>query len=488
MTRSVADLRVWQRIHVRLTALYGVAVLVVLGVMAGVFYTLATRSELDGYRRRLLTTAVGLASAVDSRRLSDPAYAAELGKRFERVTAEDKDVASIYVLVRTPDPNTFRFAADLTVRGRPAVVGSDYDASNVAVVREALEGPAAEEEPVPDAYGETLAGMAPVRDEQGNAVAALGIDVQASRIERMRRRILTTTALVFAAAFGLLGLAALLAARLVRKPLTRVIAGTGAVARGELDTRVGLASNDEFGVLGDHFNRMAEGLEEREHIRDTFGRYVSEDVARKVLSDRAATALGGEEREVTVLFSDLQGYSTLAEHLSPPQVVEMLNAYLGAMNVLIAEEGGCIIEFLGDAILAVFNAPNDLEGHPERAVRCALRMRERLAGLNAEWEAQGLRDVWRRSGIEQIRARVGVHVGPVVAGNLGSRIRMKYAVIGDTVNVAARLEALNKQLQTDLLVSGDVLARLPEAMAALAHDGGEHHVKGRGQSVRVYSL
>ena len=140
-------------------------------------------------------------------------------------------------------------------------------------------------------------------------------------------------------------------------------------------TRLHMQRRDEFGVMGRHFDSMAEALQDREFVRETFGRYVSEDVAKLLLDQRIHTELAGEERVVTVLISDIRGYSTISERLPPVQVVDMLNRYLSAMNEVIDEHKGCVIEFLGDAILAVFGAPHYLPDHSERAVRCALSMR-----------------------------------------------------------------------------------------------------------------
>jgi adenylate cyclase len=149
---------------------------------------------------------------------------------------------------------------------------------------------------------------------------------------------------------------------------------------------------------------------------------------------------------------------------------------------------GCIIEILGDAILAVFNAPNDVQNHAEAGVRCALAMREALAGLNARLEGTPAAEVWRRAGKTRLRARTGIHSGRVIAGNIGSKTRMKYGLIGDVVNVAARIEALNKPLGTNLLVSATTLEALPEELRAGATPRGAHQVKGRAEGVPIHAF
>jgi adenylate cyclase len=279
----------------------------------------------------------------------------------------------------------------------------------------------------------------------------------------------------------------LVVARSVREPLTRIIDATAAVARGELATRLSLTRRDEFGLMSRHFDKMAEGLQDREFIRATFGRYVSKDVARELLERRDTAARGAEEREVTILFSDLTSYSTICEHLPPVQLLDMLNHYLGAMNEVIDTHHGCVIEILGDAILAVFGAPYYRADHPQQAFRCALAMRDRLVQLNGEWQASGLSQCWTQSGVAQLKARIGVHTGRVVVGSLGGETRMKYAVIGDAVNVASRLETLNKELGTDVLISAEVYRELPADLARGMRACGKFRVKGREQEVQVYT-
>jgi class 3 adenylate cyclase len=348
--------------------------------------------------------------------------------------------------------------------------------------------PAVEEKPYADQWGMTLSGYAPITASDGRSVGLVGVDVEVQQIANLRRQVMIIVAGSFGVAFIVLGLASLGVARSVRTPLTKLIDGVEAIARGELDTRLRMRRSDEFGVVARHFDSMAEALQDREFVRETFGRYVSPDVARLLLDQRAHTELAGEERVVTVLISDVRGYSTISERLPPVQVVEMLNRYLGAMNEVIDSFKGCAIEFFGDSILAVFGAPNYLADHSERAVRCAFEMRERLIELNQEWHQPGLTRYWQNGSVEELSARIGIHTGPVVAGNLGGPTRAKYAVIGDSVNVAARLEGLNKGLDTDILVSEQVCAHLPSELVNQLDDKGVHPIKGREQSVRVYGI
>ena len=224
-------------------------------------------------------------------------------------------------------------------------------------------------------------------------------------------------------------------------------------------------------------------------VQQVFRRYVSPDVVDAILADPARLQLGGEEREVTILFADIRGYSTLSEAMAPTEIIDLLNAYFGRVGDVIMAEGGMINEFEGDAVLAVFGAPIDLPDHPEKAVRAALGMFEVVEGLNEDWARDGTLAKWQASGVDGLAIRVGIHTGPVVVGNIGSEARTKYAVIGDTVNTASRIEGLNKTLRTSLLISATTRARLTDpALLEAFEDRGPQAVKGRIEPVRVHAL
>jgi class 3 adenylate cyclase len=495
---GIEDLKIWGRFHVRLTLFYGSVVLAALGVMTVVLYIGGVQLAMDGIRARIGATALSIARGVDPDKLAElqveadsakPAYA-ELREDFRGVVAAEKDIVSISILVPTGSPGLFRFAFDYVAPGKsaesPAKVGQAYDARTNATLQQGMNDLSVETEVASDAWGDTLSGFAPVIDAHGKHVALVGVDGDARAIALVKRRIfLGATGLCLVAAI-VLGFTGFFVGRNVHDPVTRLMDAARAIAAGKLETRARIDRTDEFGLLGDHFDLMAHGLQERDRIRTTFGRYVSEDVAKRVLSGPDGARMGGEVREVTVLFSDLRGYSTISETLSPTDTVEFLNEYLSAMNQVIDAHGGVIIEFLGDAILAVFGAPSDLEGHPERAVRCAMAMRDALAVFNEKMSGEG-RAPWEKNGMRALGQRIGIHTGEVVAGNLGSRVRVKYAVIGDAVNVASRCEGLNKALGTDILCTSATWERLPAELKARLTDMGAHEVKGRAQKVAVFS-
>lgn len=490
------SLRTWQRFHIRLMLVFSLTTLLALVLLGWGFYRTAVDAELASLQQRLLSTVTGLAASIDAQAVEAVPVSAtrttplhrELAARFAQVAQQDPHIETIYLLRPTERPTQLRFMVDFAKSGRAGRPGEPYDASEVPVMLQGFARPTVEDEPYADAFGVTLSGYAPVMTADGRSVGLVGVDVTAEQLAAMRRTVLWQVAVAFGLTMLVLAVAAVLVARNVRRPLSRIIDAADAISRGDLDTRINLQRDDELGLMSRHFDRMAQQLQEREFIRETFGRYVSERVARELLKGGGGPALGGEERVVTVLFSDLQGYAALSERLPPPRVVEMLNLYFGEMNQIIDLHGGCVIEFLGDAILAVYGAPSYLPDHAEAAVRSAQAMRRRLAELDHQWREADLARYWRDGSMPAVTARIGVHTGRVVAGNVGSHSRMKYAVIGDTVNIASRLEGLNKTLGTDVLVSHEVYGQLPHELGRLFEARGEHRVKGRDQPVQVYAM
>lgn len=243
-----------------------------------------------------------------------------------------------------------------------------------------------------------------------------------------------------AVATGVGLLASVFAARAIADPVTIVRRGLERIESGDLDARVEVDDGTEVGLLQAGFNRMAEGLRERERIRDLFGRQVGEDVAHAALRD--GVRLGGEEREIGALFIDLVGSTSMAMAMPPSEVVRVLNRFFRIVVEVVERSGGLVNKFEGDAALCVFGAPVGREDPAGDALRCA---RELAAQLSRE--------------VPEVDFGVGISAGTAVAGNVGAENRFEYTVIGDPVNEAARLSELAKDRPERVLASEAALGK-----------------------------
>ncbi len=266
---------------------------------------------------------------------------------------------------------------------------------------------------------------------------------------------------------------ALFVSRSVAAPLADVEAALARVGRGDLEARAPVVSTDEIGAVAEGFNRMVTGLQERERIRDAFGKYVSPEVRDEILA--AGGTRGGYIREVTILFSDLRDFTPWVEAHAPDEVVRDLNIYFTLMEGAIRAHGGLVLQFIGDEIEAVFGAPVPEPHHADHAVAAGLEMRRRLATWN---------ETRRAAGSVAIRHGIGIHTGQVLAASIGSPERLSYALVGDPVNLASRIQDLTKEVGAEVLVSGETVRRLHEPVALEALPA--VRVKGRSAEVEVY--
>lgn len=273
--------------------------------------------------------------------------------------------------------------------------------------------------------------------------------------------------------FGMV--AAWLASRLLLQPVQHLTAMARRVTLGEYGARVGLQRADELGELIETFNSMAAGLEEKERVQETFGRYVSPEVARAALEHDPE--LGGTLQEITVLFVDIRDFTRRSATAGPQRVVALLNRILPVMVDPIERHGGIINKFLGDGLMAMFGAPAARAEHADDALAAALEMVEALAVLNQSLVA---------AGEAPVRIGVGIHRGPAVVGNVGTPHRMEYTAIGGTVNLAQRIEALNRDLGTTVLLSEAAWRGLRRSIDARAIPG--RTVKGIEQPITVYRV
>lgn len=262
----------------------------------------------------------------------------------------------------------------------------------------------------------------------------------------------------------------ILAAGSVADPLRTLQRTMERVAAGDLSATVLIADSGEIGDLQLRFNRMTAELREREQLRELFGRHVGEDVARYAMEN---SDLGGEVRELSVLFIDLKGSTALAEELPPDRVVAMLNDLFTTVVTAVEAEGGWANKFEGDAALCIFGAPLPQPDHARRALRAARRLSAELEQLRR-----------RHPGLD---AGIGVATGRVVAGNIGSAQRYEYTVIGDAVNVAARLCEFAKTAPERVLVDAASVTEAGEDEARNWESRGEIELRGRQRAASIYA-
>jgi adenylate cyclase len=305
---------------------------------------------------------------------------------------------------------------------------------------------------------------------------ALVVERREADAYRAVARMSRSLGMLVLAGLGVAVLGAVFMAVRISRPVEQVADVARAVGNGDLEvTADEPRRSDEIADLSVEINRMIRGLKERDLIRDTFGRYVSPEVAQQVLADPANLRPGGEVRTVTIMMSDLRGFTSLSERLSPAEMIELLNAYLGRMAELIHEHGGTVIEFIGDGIMSLFGAPFEHGDDALRAVRCAAAMQVELESFNAE--IAGRVDVRLEMGI-------GINTGNVIVGNIGSESRMKYGVVGDDVNLAGRIESFT--------VGGEVLvsSSTRKVVGEIATFRGPIEVRAKGKhgSQNVWAL
>jgi adenylate cyclase len=307
-------------------------------------------------------------------------------------------------------------------------------------------------------------------DGDGVLVAALqrSLDDALADFYALRWQLLALAALSTALAAG----AAVLIARRVTQPVLALAAGAGRISDGHYETIGDIGAQDEFGELATAFDKMVRGLIERDKVRAMLGKVVSPAIAEELLSQQMD--FGGREQEVSVLFSDIRGFTTLCEGRSPSAILAMLNDYLSTVSDVIDARGGVVDKYIGDAVMALFGAPLTAADDPQRAVETALHMVASLPPLNARFGSDG----W-----PPLAIGIGIHTGVAVAGNIGSATRLNYTVLGDTVNLASRLEGLCKQYGVAIVVSDATMAR---CSGIVFRELDLVRVKGKRETVAIF--
>jgi class 3 adenylate cyclase len=263
--------------------------------------------------------------------------------------------------------------------------------------------------------------------------------------------------------------------RSIVEPIKAMLSVVENLRSGGTGARIKVVSNDELGIVGDAGNRMVDALEERRRIREAFGKYVNPEIRDEIMAGKIP--LEGERREATLLFADLRGFTSYVEGHEPEEVILSMRSYFTAMENAVRTHNGLVLQYVGDEIESVFGVPLHDPDHADRAIRSALEMRRNLTELNRKRELEGK---------TPFKHGVGIHTGMVLAGITGSEDRLSYALIGDTVNLAARIEDLARDLSCDILVSEQSVRQLKGSYSLERLP--QCNVKGYSKPITVYRV
>ena len=261
----------------------------------------------------------------------------------------------------------------------------------------------------------------------------------------------------------------------ISEPVRELRMASHAVGQGNLQTHINLLRADEFGPMINEFNKMVDGLREKERIRETFGRHVGREAARQILAENPD--LIGTEKFITVMFADLRNFTARCEKVSPTETVKTLNIFLGSMVEIIESQGGMVNKFLGDGLMAIFGATSNEVNHCDQAVHAGQLMLRKMPEIN------------RSLGLEpssELHIGIGIHSGRAIVGSIGPEQRREFTAIGDTVNLASRIESLTKEVGLPLLFSASTQAKLSDRSQCLQLE--PRHVKGKAEPIQIYSL
>lgn len=407
-------------------------------------------------------------------------FETELRRLRDANRRHDLQVRFVYTLHRDPtNPARTLFGIDAEEAGADkSDLRSAYEPDDSFIYNS--DAPYVFPDFVTDQWGTWISAQAPIRTRSGVCAGLLGIDVDARDVVAAGRRFLVTGALAILSALLLAVLLAGFLASHVSRPLARMRDAVRRIGRGRLDTRLEVGASDEFGEVACAINEMTEGLLQRDNLKGALVRYVSRDVTQAVLEEGEAPQIEGERRRITVLFADLRGFTSISDRARPERVVAMLNQFYAGMIEATFAHHGFLNKFLGDGLMAVFGAPREDPRQERNAVAAGIAMVEAQRALRSSWIDQGM-----RIPDDELGMGIGIQTGDAIVGNVGSDERMEYTAIGDTVNLAARLESKTKELGVEMLIG----AATREAIGTLFpfYSVGALEIRGKEAPVEAYS-
>ncbi len=452
------------------------------------FYREGRDQYFNVMRSKVLSIAATSAAMLDGQNLgplrntkdtNDPLYqklVRELRNIRNANRREDVDVHFVYAVSPSPtNPEQLVFIGDADENPEP--LGEVYVYDDAYDILSNEDFPFASRKFISDQWGLWLSGFAPVFDSQGTYSASVGVDINAHIILSRLNKLMSFGEFALLASMALAGILAFILARFSSKSLNQILKGVEEIERGDFDVRIPMQTHDEYANLASAIEHMGQGLKERERLKLSFASYVSRHVMEKILKNDTPLRLEGERKKITVMFTDIRDFSKLAETLPAEEVVALLNEYFAKMFDIIFDGGGTLDKFVGDSIMVEFGAPLDDPEQEKHAIETALKMQHTLSKLQADWKDQGK---------PYIEMGIGIHTGHAVVGNVGSERRMEYTAIGDTVNVASRLEQATKALLKPILVSETTLQGAGDHFET--ESLGEMELHGRTEKIKVFAV
>ncbi len=388
------------------------------------------------------------------------------------------DVYAKHIFIIKFDPETSRYEYIISPieKGKPtSPFGSPYDVDYP--IPSKIDAPFVSTQVYTGEKISYLTGYGPIRNSEGQVIAILGVDVLTIEVITQLEKLLYYGLIAFVASILVAIIFAYFLSKLVTSSLGILCDTVKAVGKGDYAARSPLYTKDEFNELSIAINSMAKGLEERERLKMGFARYVSQHALSEIINLENPISIQGERKQVTVLFSDIRNFTAIAERLPPEEVLHLLNQYFADMIEVIFSYNGTLDKFIGDGLMVEFGAPLDDAKQEFNSVLTAIHMQLHLAKLRQKWRAEGK---------DELYMGIGIHTGLAVVGSVGSDRRMEYTAIGDTVNVASRLEQATKSLSKPILVSKTVYEKTKDYFTF--EDLHVIDLPGRVEGIQVYAL
>lgn len=457
----------------------------------GIDITFSRQFLLMEVKSKVMSIAASTASQIPGdlakqiRTLDDeklPAYKTMRKKlRKARNANRREDIYIKYLYTFYPDPNDpskFYFSVDPEESEKDVShPGTVNPGATTDKVQEHLNDVYSLGKFTKDPWGIWLTGYAPIYDSQGNYAASLGADVAVAHVQQALNRLYLYGALAFLFSVALAYLLAKFHSTRLVQSLTELKSATIKIGEGDFSHRINLKTHDEFEELAESINKMTEGLEEKERLKTGFAHYVSQHVLDRIIKSKGSAVLEGEKRKITVFFSDIREFTHIAESMPPEKVVTFLNEYFKKMLDIIFKHNGMLDKLIGDGIMAEFGVPLEDPQQERNAVLTAFEMQEAIKLLNEKWKSEGK---------PAVEVGIGIHTGEAIVGSVGSETRMEYTAIGDTVNIASRLEHVTKEKNVQIVVSESTYRALYNEFPS--KNLGALTLPGKEQPINAYAI